>query len=92
MTTYRIVFETVDTMRLKEFTNRDPALYRSRDVKQVVPNSEIPDDAWHEVITEPTDDPWERHAVLVTWETQDREFVRNVRLERLVTEPVWERV
>lgn len=92
MTTYRILFETVSTMRLKEFTNVDPVYHRSRDVRQVVPNSEIPDDAWHQVITDPTDNPWDQHATLVLWATEDRHFVRKVRLERLAVEPVWEPV
>jgi hypothetical protein len=92
MTTYRILFETVDTMRIREFTDRDPALYHSRDVHQIVPNSEIPDDAWHQVITNPTEDPWDQHATLVIWATEDREFVRKVRLEQMVSEPVWEEV
>jgi hypothetical protein len=92
MTTYRILFETVNTDRLKEFTDRDPATHHSRDVHQTVPNSEIPDDAWHQVITDPTEDPWDQHAALVMWAAEDRDFVRKIRLERLVTEPVWEQV
>lgn len=92
MTTYRILFETVYQGRLKEFTNVDPLYHRSRQIRQVVPNSEIPDDAWHEVIAGPTENPWDQHATLVMWAAEDRHFVRRVRLEKLVTEPVWELV
>jgi hypothetical protein len=92
MTCYRVRFETVDRDRIAEFCNRDPAKYHSRDVRQVVPNSEIPEDAWHPVTGIPTDHPWDQYSTLRLWAAEDREFVRNVWLERLVTEQVWEEV
>jgi hypothetical protein len=90
MTTYRVVFETVAAMRLKEFCDADPAYYS--DTTQLVPNSAIPDDAWYEVTGNPTDDPWDQHATLTMWDAQDLHFVRKVRLEKLAAEPVWEEV
>jgi hypothetical protein len=92
MTCYRVLFETVNLDRLAEFCDRDPARYRSRDVHQVVPNSEIPEDAWHPVTGVTTSDPWDQYGTLRLWAAEDREFVRNIRLERLAAEETWEEV
>jgi hypothetical protein len=87
---YRVVFETVRQDRLKEFCNADPAHYTN--VSQVVPNSAIPEDAWYEVRGIATEAPWDQHATLVQWAAADKEFVRNVRLEKLASPEVWEAV
>lgn len=85
---YRVVFETVRQDRLKEFLDADPATHRG--TSQTVPNSQIPDDAWFEVEGRATDNPWGQFYTLRKWAGEDREFIRNVRLERLVLDnPVW---
>lgn len=89
---YRVVFETVHTHRLAEFCDCDPATHHSRDVHQIVPNSQIPDDAWYEVKGRETDSPWQQYDQLRQWSAEDRQFVRNIRLEKLASPPVWEPV
>ena len=86
---YRILFETVWSGNLKKYMNADPAFYSH--VTQTVPNSQIPDEDWHEVIKE-TDNPWQQFSTLSLWAAQDKEFIRNVRLERLVRQPEWQPV
>lgn len=83
---YRVVFETVRQDRLHEFCNADPATHSH--VSQTVPNSKIPDDAWYQVEGRVTADPWDQYRNLRLWSAEDREFVRNVRLERMKI--VWE--
>jgi hypothetical protein len=90
MTTYRVRFETVSQSALRKYCNADPVYYSN--VTQTVPNSQIPDEDWHEVIGHETGDPWQQYSQLVAWETADEQFIRNVRLERLVSEPQWETV
>lgn len=90
MTIFRVRFETVAQGALRKYCNADPVLYKN--VTQTVPNSQIPDEDWHEVTGHETDNPWQQYNQLVAWETQDREFIRNVRLEQLVSEPKWELV
>lgn len=86
---YRVVFETVYQDRLAEFMNADPATHSN--TSQVVRNSAIPEDAWYEVTGRATDNPWGQFYTLQKWEREDKEFVRKVRLERLVMDnPVWE--
>jgi cyanophycinase-like exopeptidase len=87
---FRIVFETVLQHRLKEFMSADPMYYSG--AAQTVPNSQVPDDAWHEVVREDDDldGLMAQHAQLVAWEAEDQHFVRRSRIERLVTVPVWE--
>lgn len=87
---YRIRFETVHQSALKKYCNADPAFYKN--VTQIVPNSLIPDEDWYEVLSHETDDPWQQYHQLQVWEAEDREFIRNVRLEHRVTEPKWEPV
>lgn len=85
---YRVVFDTVRQDRLKEFCDADPATHSG--TSQVIPNSRIPEDAWYRVEGRATDNPWEQYRNLRLWAAQDREFVRNVQLERLVMDnPRW---
>ena len=88
MTIYRVRFETVAQGALRKYCNADPVFYKN--TTQLVPNSQIPDEDWYEVTGHETDDPWQQFNQLVAWETEDREFIRNVRLEQLVSEPKWE--
>jgi hypothetical protein len=86
---YRVVYQTVTRRHLVKYCDVDPA--SSRRVTQTVPNSEIPDEDWHDVAGRPTDFPWGDFLLFRQWEQKDREFVRHVRLERLVvTEPQWQ--
>lgn len=86
---YRVVFEMVRQDRLAEFMDADPATHRG--TRQVVPNSKIPDDAWYQVHGKATVNPWNQYRTLREWAGADREFVRNVRLEKLnMDNPVWE--
>lgn len=87
---YRIRFEVVNQVALAKYCNANPAFYKH--VTQVVPNSQIPDEDWHEVITPATTSPWQQFRQLRQWDSEDREFVRNVRLEKMVNEPQWEEV
>jgi hypothetical protein len=86
--TYRIKFETVSQDCLKKYCNYDPGLYSG--TIQLVPNSQIPDEDWHEVAGRETGDPWRQYGQLKQWADQDREFVRNIRLEKMVSGPEWE--
>ena len=87
---YRVRFESVDQHALRKYSNADPLLYKN--TTQTVPNSQIPDEDWHEVAGHETDNPWQQYNQLRAWEAADREFVRNVRLEKLVPERRWEPV
>lgn len=87
---YRVRFEVVGQQALRKYSNADPLLYKN--TTQTVPNSQIPDEDWHEVTGHETDNPWQQYNQLRAWEAADREFVRNVRLEKLVSEPRWEAV
>lgn len=89
-TIFRIKFELVESDNLYKYSSADPRTHKN--TIQTVPNSLIPDEDWKEVITHETDDPWQQYNSLKRWEAADREFVRNVRLERLVSEPRWEPV
>jgi hypothetical protein len=73
---YRIIFETVNLARYPEV--------------EKLPNSQVPDRYWHEVTTNATDSPWSQYYTLRKWHREDKNFVRNIRLERMVSEPVWE--
>lgn len=86
MKKFRILFETVYQDKLRLYMDADPLIYS--DVSQVVPNSEIPDEDWYEVISE-NDDPWDQYWALRQWAGEDQHFVRNVRVELLVMEPEW---
>ena len=87
---YRVRFEVVGQQALKKYSNADPLLYKH--TKQTVPNSQSPDEDWHEVTGHETDNPWDQYNNLKKWADEDREFVRNVRLEKLASEPRWEPV
>lgn len=87
---YRVRFETVYSDALRKYSNADPAMYKN--TTQTVPNSQIPDEDWHEVTGHETDNPWQQYNQLRAWEAADKEFVRNVRLEKLASEPKWEPV
>lgn len=84
---YRIRFELVAISELHKYCNADPAYFKN--TTQLVPNSQIPDDDWYEVITPETASPFTQFNQLRKWSNEDREFVRNVRLERMVNEPEW---
>ncbi len=89
MSTYRLSFETVYTSALHKYCNADPAFYKN--VTQITPNSQIPDEDWH-LVTRETDNPWDQAKVLKMWADQDKDFVRNIKLEKMVSEPAWEQV
>lgn len=86
---YRLSWEMVKQRSLRHFCNADPLLYKN--VTQTVPNSEIPDEHW-DPISKETSDPWSQFTTLRKWADEDRQFVRNVRLEKQVSEPRWEPV
>jgi hypothetical protein len=87
---YRVRFETVGQGALRKYCNADPVMYKN--VTQTVPNSQIPDEDWHEVTGHETDNPWQQYNQLRAWDAADKEFIRNVRLEKLVSDPEWEPV
>jgi hypothetical protein len=86
---YRLTWEMVGLAHLGLYSNADPRLYKN--TTQVVPNSQIPDEHWHEVSKQDSN-PWDQYRTLKAWADADTGFVRNVRLERQVTEPRWEPV
>lgn len=87
---YRLSWEMVSQGSLKHFCNADPLYFSG--VTQTVPNSEIPDEHWHPLSKE-TADPWSQYHQLKAWAEADKEFVRNVRLERAINpEIAWEPV
>ncbi len=87
---YRLSWEMVSAAELWRYCNADPAFYKN--VTQIVPNSQIPDEHWHRV--ERTDtDPWAQYSTLRQWADADKEFVRNVVLERAERiDPDWQPV
>lgn len=89
MTTYRISWESVLLDKLHLYADADPALYKN--TRQVVPNSAIPDEHWQPVSRE-TDNPWQQYDTLKRWADADTGYVRNVRLEQMVSEPKWREV
>jgi hypothetical protein len=88
--TYRISWEMVKQDCLHKYCNADPRHFKN--VTQLVPNSEIPDEDWYSITTPETDDPWDQYYQLQRWAYANKEFVRNVKLERMVNEPEWEEV
>jgi hypothetical protein len=86
---YRLSWEMVKQSDLRLFSNADPRYYSN--TTQIVPNSEIPDEHWDSISTESAD-PWDQYKTLCEWATEDREFVRNVKLEKRLDEPTWEEV
>lgn len=53
--------------------------------------SEIPEERWTKTSME-TSDPWQQYDQMRQWESSDEHNVRNVRLFRLASLPVWEEV
>jgi hypothetical protein len=90
MTIYRIKFQTVNQTALKKYNNADPLYFRH--TRQTVPNSQILDEDWHDVTTPETDNPWQQYNQLREWSDADKEFIRNVRLEKMANEAEWESV
>lgn len=90
--TYRLTFETVSTQHLGLYSNADPRWYKN--TTQIVPNSEIPDEHWHEVsrVAEELTDVEDQYRTLKGWAEADEQFVRNIRLEQQVAEPTWAEV
>lgn len=86
---YRLSWEMVSLGSLHLFSNADPTFYKN--TTQTVPNSRIPDEYWHPVSKE-TSDPWDQYGTLKAWADADKQFVRNVTLERTNTERIWELV
>lgn len=88
---YRLTFEMVAPQLLHKYCNVDPRFYSN--VTQTVPNSQVPDEDWHEV-----ERVGERESIsnqfdtLKEWADADKEFVRNPKMYRLVSEPKWEEV
>jgi hypothetical protein len=83
---YRLSWEMVSTGYMKLFSNADPMMYSN--TTQTVPNSQIPDEYWHPMVKE-TDNPWDQFHQLKEWADADTEFIRNVKLEKMVTDPQW---
>ena len=83
---YRITWEMVNQAALPKYFNADPRFYSN--ATQIIPNSRIPDEDWHEIRRETTD-PWDQYRQLKAWADAGEQFVRNVRLEKATTEPVW---
>jgi hypothetical protein len=90
MDIYRVLFETVSQSALYKYCNANPTFYKN--VTQTVPNSQIPDEDWYEVKGHETDNPWQQYNQLKKWDRADEQFVRNIRLEKLVSEPRWEEI
>ncbi|GEM_PF-6868278 len=84
---YRLSWESTDIRELWRYSNADPLTHKN--TTQIVPNSQIPDEHWHRVSKE-TADPWDQYRTLKRWADADEHFVRNVVLERMVSEPHWE--
>lgn len=77
---YRLSWEMVDQRELWRYCNADPNYYKN--TTQTVPNSQIPDEHWHP-LSKMTDNPWQQFNTLHQWASEDRKFVRNVRLEAM---------
>lgn len=84
---YRLSWESVNLAELWRYCDENPAYFKG--TKQTVPNSRIPDEHWHTVSRE-TDSPFQQYEALKAWADEDREFIRNVVLERAVSDPQWE--
>jgi hypothetical protein len=84
------MFETVSQGALVKYCSANPLYYSN--VRQTVPNSQIPDEDWYQVTGREIDDPWTQYENLKKWADEDREFVRNVRVEQQVAAPQWELV
>lgn len=87
MPKFRLSFEVVSATNLWKYCDADPTFYKN--VTQLIPNSQIPDEDWYKIEKE-TDNPWEQYNNLRKWDRENREFVRNVVLEKLVGEPKYE--
>lgn len=87
---YRIRFEAVGQRYLRLYSDADPLLYKN--TRQIVPNSQIPDEHWHEIVTGERSNPWAQFNTLRKWADADTGFVRNIRLERMTNQPEWEPV
>lgn len=86
---YRLSWESVRLNALWKYSNADPTFYKN--TTQIVPNSQIPDEDWEPVSRE-TDDPGGQWHTLKAWADADTGFVRNVVLEKAVSEPTWRQV
>lgn len=86
---YRLSWEMVDSHELWRFCNANPSFYKN--TTQTVPNSLIPDQYWRPVSKE-TVNPWQQALKLKEWSDADKEFIRNVKLEKMVSKPSWEEV
>ncbi len=85
---YKIVFETVHLNHLHLYCNADPRWYTH--TTQTVPNSQIPDEHWYKVERESTQGSiLSQYNTLKEWEAADKEFVRNIHIFKLVSDPVW---
>ena len=88
MIIYRLSWEMVKQACLYKYCNADPTWHKN--TTQIVPNSQIPDEDWY-LITKETGDPWQQYHTLKRWASEDREFIRHVRLEQAeVNPPEWE--
>ena len=88
---YKLTWEMVAVTKLGKYSNADPMVYAH--TTQTVPNSQIPDEDWHEKSVEFIgDERLDQYRQLKEWADADEQFVRNVRLHRLVGEPRWEEV
>lgn len=90
--TYRLSWEMVKQTALVKYSNADPMFYSN--TTQTVPNSEIPDEDWQVVGPVEFTIPGNEHRIdqwktLTEWSMSDKQFVRNVKLERRVGAPSW---
>lgn len=86
---YHLSWEMVRPNNLFKYCNADPMVYSN--IRQIVPNSQIPDEDWH-LVSRETDDPWDQYKTLKAWSEADIEFVRKIKLEIQISSPQWREV
>lgn len=82
MNKYKITWEMVSPFKGVQFYINDE------------PNAkleQVPEEFWHSVERE-SDDPWDQYETLKLWENEGVEYVRNVKLYELVSDPKWQEV
>lgn len=91
MARYKLSWEIVSPSKMHKYSNADPMFYK--DTRQIVPNSQIPDEDWKPVSVEFDEHELEsrrdQFSQLKDWDQADDEFVRNVHLYKMPGEPEW---